>query len=234
MKRLLFAAASAASLCIAAPVLAQDYPPTPTPPPTAAMPGHDIRGQLDSLRQRVQSGFQQGQLSREETDRLYNEIDRIRAVADSDRDASGQLTEHARSDLQGRIDGLSRSIHWQRAEGGAALTPPGYMGAAHTTTARPSSYAAAAPTSGWSLDQREQWLQDRIARGIDNGGLSGQEAARGQQELGAIRSEQAQLSDRDGGALSPEDRSYLVHRIDELNQTLRWSGRNPPPPWMGM
>ena len=98
----------------------------------------------------------------------------------------------------------------------------------------PADYASAAPAGGWSLDQREQWLQDRIDRGIDKGWISGREAERGRQELGAIRTQQATLLARDGGALSPEDHSYLVHRIDELNQTLKWSGRNPPPPWMGL
>jgi len=40
------------------------------------------------------------------------------------------------------------------------------------------------------------------------------------------------LQARDGGQLSPEDRTYLYQRVDELNRTLRWSGANPPPPWV--
>ena len=231
MKRLLFAAASAASLCLAAPlaVAAQDYP--STPPTTTALPGHDIPGQLDSLRQRVQTGFQQGQLSQGETDRLYHEIDKIGAVERSDRDSDGHLRDHDRTDLQGRIDDLSRSIHWRRAE---SAPPPPTDYAQPAPPPPPADYASAAPAGGWSLDQREQWLQDRIDRGIDKGWISGREAERGRQELGAIRTQQATLLARDGGALSPEDHSYLVHRIDELNQTLKWSGRNPPPPWMGL
>ena len=222
MKRLLFAAAAAASLTIAAPVMAQPYP--PTAPTTDAMPGHDIGGQLDTLRARVKTGFEQGDISQHETDRLYRGIDRIRAVAQSDRDASGVLREHDRIDVQARIDDLNRSIAWRSAEAAPASE------AMPVAVAMPvASMSVANP--GWSLDQREQWLQGRIDRGVNDHRLSGHEVTRGQTELHAIRNEQASLVARDGGALSPEDRTYLVGRLDQLNQTLRWEGRNPPPPW---
>jgi hypothetical protein len=224
MKTLLYAAAPAASQMMAAPSLAQPYSPAPAGPEAA--PGHDIKGQIDALRSRVKSGFDQGQISQHETDRLYREIDRIGAVAQSDRDSNGRLSEHDRTDLQSRLDGVSRSIHWQRAEAGPAPMPD---------AAPPPEMAqgpAMAPTNtAWNLDQREQWLSDRITHGMDEHHLSGREVARGVQELSAIRAQQTHLMERDGGQLSDTDRSYLVHRLDELNQTLRWEGRNPPPPW---
>jgi hypothetical protein len=83
----------------------------------------------------------------------------------------------------------------------------------------------------WSLDRREQWLEGRIERASDHGALSGNEERRGRTELDAIRGEQARLRARDGDQLSAADHSYIAHRIDELNGTLRWEGRNPPPPW---
>jgi hypothetical protein len=83
----------------------------------------------------------------------------------------------------------------------------------------------------WSLHRREDWLQARIDRAADRGWLSGNEISRGRTELQAIKSEQASLMSRDGGALSPTDRRYLAQRINELNATLRWQGENPPPPW---
>jgi len=221
MKRLLFAAAAAASLTLCAPALVQAQPYPATPPTTDAMPGHDIVGQLDALKARVKGGFEAGNLSQHETDRLYREIDRIRAVAQSDRDTSGKLREHDRVDLQGRIDGLSRSIQWKNAEAGAAPAPMAMAEAA----------PAPEPHRDWTLDEREQWLQGRIDRGVDDHRLSGHEVVRGQGELQAIRKEQAALLQRDGGALSPEDHTYLVGRLDQLNQTLKWEGRNPPPPW---
>jgi len=226
MKTLLFAAAAAAGLIVAAPVLAQPYPATPSP---VAMPGQDIPVQLDSLRMRVKDGFDQGQLSQGETERLYREIDRIRAVAHSDMSGGGHLNDHDRTELQARIDDLSRSIHWKKAEGGppmaAAAPPPPMPDAAPMPPPAPMA---------WTLDQREQWLADRINHGLDDHHLSGREVQRGLQELSAIRAEQAHMTERDGGALSETDHSYLAHRLDELNTTLKWEGKNPMAPWMAM
>jgi hypothetical protein len=233
MKRLLFAAAAAASLSVT-PVLiqgalAQPYP--PSHPGPAAAPGQDIHAQLDALRDRVKTGFDQGQLSQHETDRLYREIDRIGAVEHSDRNSDGQLREHDRMDLQGRIDNLSRSIQWKRADGGGGAAPVAVM-VTQAPPPPPVAVAVVETTSGpWTLAQREDWLQGRIDRAVDEHRLSGNEVARGETELRAIRAQQARLLAQDGGMLSEPDRSYLVHRIDELNQTLRWEGRNPPPPW---
>jgi hypothetical protein len=98
-----------------------------------------------------------------------------------------------------------------------------------------STYASQERTDGvrmaWPLDRREDWLESRIQRAADHGSLSGNEEERGRNELHAIRVEQARLLERDGGALTEADSSYLAHRIDELNGTLRWTGENPPPPW---
>ena len=100
----------------------------------------------------------------------------------------------------------------------------------------PAPYPDAGPHSGpgreWPLERRIDWLARRIDRAADGGFLSSNEIGRGRTELEAIRREVASLRDRDGGQLSPEDRMYLFHRVDELNSTLRWSGENPPPPWM--
>jgi hypothetical protein len=92
-------------------------------------------------------------------------------------------------------------------------------------------YQTARPGGEWPLERRIDWLARRIDRAADAGWLSGNEIARGQSELNAIRREEDRLRDRDGGQLSPEDRTYLAQRINELNRTLRWSGDNPPPPW---
>jgi hypothetical protein len=90
----------------------------------------------------------------------------------------------------------------------------------------------AGPGREWPLERRMDWLARRIDRASESGFLSGNEIGRGRSELEAIRREEDRLRDRDGGQLSPEDRTYLVQRVDELNRTLRWSGDNPPPPWM--
>jgi hypothetical protein len=90
----------------------------------------------------------------------------------------------------------------------------------------------AGPGHEWPLERRIDWLARRIDRASDSGFLSGNEIGRGRAELEAIRREEDRLRSRDGGQLSPEDRTYLFQRVDELNRTLRWSGDNPPPPWV--
>ena len=116
--------------------------------------------------------------------------------------------------------------------------PPAY-GAPRYDAPRPDGdrmdhmdHAYRADVGDWSLERREDWLAGRIERASDRGVLSGNEEQRGREELRAIRAEQARLVDRDGGRLSPEDHSYIARRIDQLNATLRWEGRNPPAPWM--
>jgi len=88
-----------------------------------------------------------------------------------------------------------------------------------------------APGSQWPFERRIDWLAQRIDHAADKGWLSGNEIGRGKAELNAIQREAARLRDRDGGQLTPEDRTYIYQRVDELNRTLKWSGRNPPPPW---
>jgi hypothetical protein len=218
MKRLLLSAAAASALAFAAPCFAQDAP-TPSP---AAAPGQDIHAQIDALRARVKAGFDSGELTQDYTKDIYRKLDRLQAIEHSDRSASGALSEHDRTTLQERIDRLSRSIHWKRVDG----SDPAPMAAAP-----PPPPEAAPASAGWTLAAREDWLQARIDHGVDAHRLSGNEVARGQNELQAIRTEQARLLEQDGGALSEPDRTYLVHRIDQLNQTLRWEGANPPAPW---
>lgn len=98
------------------------------------------------------------------------------------------------------------------------------------------AYHDAGPNAGpgqeWPLERRIDWLARRIDRAADSGFLSGNEIGRGRSELAALQQEEARLRARDGGQLSPEDRTYLMQRVDELNRTLRWSGNNPPPPWV--
>ena len=110
-------------------------------------------------------------------------------------------------------------------------TPPPYPDTAPSGDMHDHMDRMDRPTGEWSLDRREEWLAGRIDRASDHGRLSGNEEQRGRAELDAIRAEHARLRERDGGQLSPPDRIYVAHRIDELNRTLRWEGENPPPPW---
>jgi len=206
MMKLFLGAAAAVSIGAALPLtgLAQDAPPSAMDGP-AARPG--IHDQLELMGARIDRDQAQGKLSEAEADRAHRDISRIQDEARGDRIRDGgALTPASMSDLQGRIDRVRADLRWERA-----------------------SEIEAAPV--WSLDRREQWMDQRIQRANIDGRLSGNENERGRSELAAIRAEHARLLVRDGGAVSETDRAYLDQRINELNSTLRWEGVNPPPPW---
>jgi hypothetical protein len=207
MMKLFLAAAAAVSIGATLPsaVLAQAELGSPSAGPSAS---NGVRERLDQLGDRVDRGVRQGQLSPKEADEARRRIDDISAQASTDRERDGgRLTEADRFDILAQIDRLGGEIRWQRKE-----------------------EATAAPAD-WSLERREQWMEARIQRAMEDGRLSGNENERGQAELGAIRNEQARLLERDGGVLSEPDSAYLANRIDELNRTLHWAGPNMAPPW---
>ncbi len=193
-----------------------------TSPPSAADPRLTLvspraaGGQLRALSEEIRTAYDAGQLSGAQADRLLRTAEDIQITAEADRDANGVPTPVEQAQLQQRIDRLSMAFQAQRSAASRAST----------RIVPPASQI-------WTLPDRERWMSERIERGAEGELLSGAEVQRGEGELAAIRSEQAVLVRRDGGALTPEDRRYLANRIDLLNDTLQWTGRNPPPPWAG-
>ena len=53
----------------------------------------------------------------------------------------------------------------------------------------------------WDLNHREQWLQERIDRGLQDGSLASDEAKHVRTDLERIDSEQIRLQDANGGEL---------------------------------
>jgi len=101
--------------------------------------------------------------------------------------------------------------------------------AASLITAAP---AFAQPDTTWNLDRRENWLQERIARGRADGSLDGREARSAELQLQRIREQQSDLVIQDGGALSPADLGMLEGRLDALNDRLHWlRANNERRPW---
>lgn len=90
---------------------------------------------------------------------------------------------------------------------------------------RPPPPGAPAP-SGWDLDRRIDWMQQRIDRGRDDGSLDRRESRRVQSELNHIRDDQARMRDRHGGRLWDRDREVLQARLDRLNDQIRWLRHN--------
>lgn len=211
MKATLTALLCASALgVVAAPALAQPYPPRAVSP--AAVPGHDFREQLETLENRLRDGQRDGTIDRGEYDRANRELASIRDQARELRERSGgELTDMQRGMIQQRIDQLARSIHWMRENDRDHMGPPP---------------PPPAPPGGWSLEQREDWLQQRIERGRADGSLDRREAYRAERSLRDIRAMQARLLRRDRGRLTDADRLYLEQRLDRLRDGLRWMRQN--------
>jgi len=92
--------------------------------------------------------------------------------------------------------------------------------------APPPAYGAPPPASGWDLNRRLDWLQQRIDRGRDDGSLDRREARRVQRELVDIRRQEDMLRDRGGGRLAERDRDMLQARLDRLSDQIRWARNN--------
>jgi len=206
MIKLFLGAATAALLTVALPSAASAQDGSPS---IVIGPGgqQGIHQQLVMLEARIDEGLVQGKYTPDEAYRARHEVYRIDEESTRERGPDGgPLSAADHADLQAKIDRLRDTIRWDR----------------------PSS---AAMPEAWSLERREHWMGERLQRATDAGGLSGNESEHGRLELNAIQTEQARLVERDGGAISEIDRAYLNRRIDELNNTLKWEGDNPPPPW---
>ena len=226
MKSLIAMALCATALTSAAPALAQVYERPGGGAGGPVQPGHGFRDQLDALDGRIQEGVRSGQLDRAEADRASRELGSIRGEMERMRTQNGgELTDIQRGRLQERLDNLSRSIHWMRehgaVEGGAVPAP---------RTVVPLPERGPAPGYGqqaqWSLDQREDWLQQRIDAGRADGSLTRREASRIQKGLNDVRNEQRRLMYRGHGRLRDSDREFLEQRLDHLRESVRWARQN--------
>jgi opacity protein-like surface antigen len=95
----------------------------------------------------------------------------------------------------------------------AALALAGTAGAASAQYA--NNYRPVANNGFWQgapdgLQQRIDWLQQRIQRGRADGSLDRQEARRAQLQLDALR----------------RDANVLQQRLDDLSRNIRWSRNN--------
>jgi hypothetical protein len=72
---------------------------------------------------------------------------------------------------------------------------------------------------------REDWLEQRIRTGMDSGSLSRHDARDALQTLQSIRADESNMMSQDG-RLHRGDRARIEARLDDLNNSLRWSRAN--------
>jgi hypothetical protein len=89
-----------------------------------------------------------------------------------------------------------------------------------------------AQPSGWDIDRRIHWVQDRIIHGRDDGSLDRREFDRVQGELNGIRDEERRVRYNHGGYLDERARVDLQFKLDHLNDQIHWIHvRNETRPW---
>lgn len=108
----------------------------------------------------------------------------------------------------------------------AALTLMGAAPALAQPMGPPHPGYGPGPASGWDLDRRIDWMQQRINRGRDDGSLDRREAWRVQQELNRVRRDEDRMRGMHGGRLWDRDRMMLQARLDRLNDQIHWMRHN--------
>ena len=76
--------------------------------------------------------------------------------------------------------------------------------------------------ASYDVRQRIDFLQDRINRSNADGFLSPREYRKLGGDLNTVRRQARSMTYRDGGQLSPPDRDYLLHRLDDLSRRVHW------------
>jgi Spy/CpxP family protein refolding chaperone len=92
-----------------------------------------------------------------------------------------------------------------------------------------SAYAA----DDWDLNHREQWLQERVDRGLQDGSLSASEARHVRHDLEQIHEEQVRLQDDNDGELMESDSDRLEQKLDHVARQIHWlkEENDEMPPW---
>ena len=80
--------------------------------------------------------------------------------------------------------------------------------------------------NGWDIDRREQWLDERIGRGLADGSLSRHEAHKVHDKLRDVRRLEDRMRMRHDGRLVPEDREVLEAKLDDLSDRIHWDREN--------
>ena len=227
MKRLMTPALAAVLVIGSAlPVLAQPYG-QPGRQPGYGQPvqgggrGLQLRQRADQLEQRIRRGIADGSLDRREADRALGELAGVRRFED-DLLARGHgvLSPPERMQVSSRLDALERNIRWLRTNGRVAAPPPA-----------PGAFRYGYGREFWngapqSLDQRLDWLEMRVRRGIENGSLTRGESDRAFALLRDFRRSRTEMAARHGGRLDRGDERVLSDRLNAISQQIRWLQTN--------
>ena len=116
-------------------------------------------------------------------------------------------------------------IHiWKTVCLGAAIAAMLLPAAAQSSTSTaPTAQTTAAPSAAQppqTVHQRKLNQQDRIAKGVQNGGLTANETAKLEDKEADLTKEKQQMRSADGGHLTSADRHTLHQQQDKLSKQI--------------
>jgi hypothetical protein len=95
--------------------------------------------------------------------------------------------------------------------------------AAQSTSTPPTAQSTATPSAAQppqTVHQRKLNQQDRIANGVQNGGLTAHETAKLETKEANLTKEKQQMKSENGGHLTSADQHALHHQQDKLSKQI--------------
>ena len=197
----------------------------------------DLSNQERHLTDVLEQSTNEHRIDRGQADRAFGELRTIRGQEDDLRARhGGRLTQGDHDYVRDRLAGLDREVDQMRDAGDRShdradnAPPPRFdqgrdqgQGRDHDQGRDHGDFWDRAPRD---LDQRADWLDQRIHGGMADGSLDRGDARRSLQQLQLIRQDEANYSRRDRGELSDQHRADLTERLDDLGRQLRWNRDN--------
>jgi Skp family chaperone for outer membrane proteins len=106
---------------------------------------------------------------------------------------------------------------------GATLATMLLPAAAQTATTPPTAQSTATPSAAQppqTVHQRKLNQQERIANGVQNGGLTANETSKLENKEANLTKEKQQMKSENGGHLTSADRHALHQQQDKLSQQI--------------
>jgi len=164
--------------------------------------GQTITERVNRAFARIDKSIQSGDLTRQEADKLWNELNKVRDD-EARLKADGRLTKNERARLERELDRLEKHISTfkrndQRRDG--------------------DGYRDNRGGSDGRINERVNLAFEKIKRGIESGYLTRQEADRLWNELNKVRDDEARL--KADGRLTKNERARLEIELDRLEKHI--------------
>ncbi len=96
------------------------------------------------------------------------------------------------------------------------------LGSTTPVRAQDEAPPAAVEHGNWTLNQREDWLKNRLDRSRDDGSIDHHEYDRVKHEIEDIHHDEDAMRDHHGGQLTDNETADLEVRLDHVADQIHW------------